>query len=84
MCLCGITERVGEREREREKDRASEREREREQESKWLRTLIKIVINSALPLPSLVLCRYNMQVHDLIILHALKYTMETHVTLKMT
>lgn len=84
MCLCGITERVGEREREREKDRASEREREREQESKWLRTLIKIFINSALPLPSLVLCRYNMRVHDLIILHALKYTMETHATLKMT
>lgn len=73
-------------EKEREKDRASEREREkeREQESKWLRTLIKIVINSVLPLPSLVLCRYNMRVHDLIILHALKYTMETHATLKMT
>lgn len=71
-------------EKEREKDRASEREKEREQESKWLRTLIKIVINSALPLPSLVLCRYNMWVHDLIILHALKYTMETRATLKMT
>lgn len=71
-------------EKEREKDRASEREKEREQESKWLRTLIKIVINSVLPLPSLVLCRYNMRVHDLIILHALKYTMETHATIKMT
>lgn len=70
------------RERERKIERA--REREREEESKWLRTLIKIVINSALPLPSLVLCRYNMRVHDLIILHALKYTMETHATLKMT
>lgn len=82
MCLCGITERVGERERARKIERA--REREREQESKWLRTLIKIVINSALPLPSLVLCRYNMRVHDLIILHALKYTMDPHATLKMT
>lgn len=72
------------RKRERKIERAREREREREQESKWLRTLIKIVINSVLPLPSLVLCRYNMRVHDLIILHALKYTMETHATLKMT
>lgn len=72
------------RKREKELESEREREREREQESKWLRTLIKIVINSALPLPSLVLCRYKMRVHDLIILHALKYTMETHATLKLT